>query len=154
MVACSDAEMVLNHLIGRDRKPDPVEAALAAQNLIGLYPAREVVDAQRYVAGMTALMAAYPLDFVRRVTNPVTGLPSRLKYLPTLADVREALEVERVRRDRIAANARFVIDEAGRRKRAEDEAREYERNRPDAETRARQAKEAIESFVSTNGEIG
>lgn len=154
MVACSEAEMVLSYVARRDRKPDPVEATLAAQDLIGFYPAREVVDAKRYVAGMTALMAAYPLDFVRRVTNPVTGLPSRLKYLPTLADVREALEVERARRDRIVANARYVIEETQRRKQADEDAREFERNRPDAEARARQVKEAIEKVVHASGEIG
>ena len=79
VVSVRDAGEVLNSMIGRDVCPTAEEAAFIARNLIGLYPAREVGDAKAYAAGMTAVMAAHPIDFVRRVCDPVKGLPSRLR---------------------------------------------------------------------------
>lgn len=36
----------------------------------------------------------YPENVVSVVCNPARGLPSRLKFLPTLAEIKEALEAE------------------------------------------------------------
>lgn len=95
----------------------PVRASEFAHDLLGFYPAREVNNAKVFAAGMTALFVAYPQDLVKRVCDPVRGLPSRLKWLPTIADAREALDAEKLRRDRIAANARWVLKEAEKRER-------------------------------------
>jgi hypothetical protein len=138
-VSVVEAQDILNAMIGRDECCTPDEAQHAAQSLIGLYPAREVHDAKTYASGVTALMAAYPLEFVRRVCSPVHGIPSRLKWLPTIAEIKTALDDERTRRGRIAFNARYLIEE----KRKAQEAAEFERNRPAADERARRAQEII-----------
>jgi hypothetical protein len=139
LVTVRQAEDILNAMIGRDECCSPDEAQHAAQNLIGLYPAREVHDMKTFLSGVTMLLAAYPVDFVRRVCSPVHGLPSKLKWLPTIAEIKAALDEERARRGRIAFNAKFIIDE----KRKAVEAAEFERNRPAAEERARRAAEII-----------
>lgn len=128
-VTVAEAREVLNAFIGRDVACGPEQGMDAARMLTGFYPAREVNDFKAYAAGMAALLGAYPLDFVRRVCNPVDGLPSRLKWLPTLADVKAALEDERARRDRIGASALHVINEADRRRVAAEREREYQSER-------------------------
>ena len=112
----------------------PDEAAGMARGLTGLYPAREVNDAAAYAAGITAMLVAYPLRDAKRVCDPVTGLPSRLKWLPTLADVREALEAEKVRRGYIVRNARTLLA----RNAAKREELDWEKARPAAEERRKQ----------------
>lgn len=122
---------------------DPKTASSLAQKLLGFYPAREVNDPEVFARGLTALFAAYHEDFVRKVCNPVTGLPSRLKWLPTIADAKEALKAERARRIRIWANAAYVIKcHEDSRKKALEEA-EFERNRPAADERARRVAEIL-----------
>jgi hypothetical protein len=143
VVTVAEAEHVLSGMIGRDEPCGPESGLFMARNLIGLYPAREVGDAKAYAAGMTALLAAHPIDFVRRVCDPVRGLPSRLKWLPTLADVNEAIEAERKRRDRIAANARHVIAEAERAKAKAEQEAELQASRGSEEDRAQQVREAM-----------
>lgn len=114
-----DAEAVLEAVSSKSVACDPVTASDYANRLMGFYPAREVNDPVTFAAGMAANFAALPRNIVKRVCDPVKGLPSRLKFLPTIADVREALDAERVKRDRIIGNATWVIREA---KRQADEA--------------------------------
>ena len=134
---------MLEAIEGRNAPCDPAVAATYARTLLGLYPARDLNDPETYAKAMTALMAAYPKDFLKRVCDPVTGLPSKLKFLPTLADVREALDLEASRRAKIIANARYVLDQAAKaRAEAEEEAR-FKAQHPTAEERARQVQELL-----------
>lgn len=142
-ISTSEAELVLALLAGRDTLCPKAEAVEFADQLTGFYPAREVNNPKAYVAGMAALLASYPRDFVKRVCSPVDGLPTRLKWLPTLADVREALDGEKARRERIAAHARYVIRAHEEAKAKAESDAEFERNRPAAEERARRAQEII-----------
>lgn len=146
VVSVAEANAILSEMIGRDEPCSADDAVFMARNLIGLYPAREVHDATAYAAGVTAVLASHPLDFVRRVCSPVHGLPSRLKWLPTIADVTEALHAERAKRDRIATNARYVIASHDARKREAEEREAFEADRLPAEERARVAAEAISRF--------
>jgi len=41
-----------------------------------------------------AVLSDYPLDIVRRVVDPRSGLPSQSKWLPTVAEIKAALEQE------------------------------------------------------------
>ena len=126
----------------------PVEATDYAKQLLGFYPAREINDAQAYAMGISAMFSAYPAKYVRAVCNPVTGLPSRLKWLPTLADTKEALEGEKLRRERIIANAMWVVRAANeKRKEAEFEA-EIAAGRKTQDERAQQVKELLGRFVA------
>lgn len=142
-VTPTEAGLVLSEIAGRDQNCPALEAAAFAEQLVGLYPAREVVNAKVFSAGLSALMAAFPRDMVKRVCDPVAGLPSRLKFFPSLADVREALDAEKTRRDRIAANARYVIAEHERLKAKAEQDAAFERSRPSPEDRARQVDELV-----------
>jgi hypothetical protein len=133
LVSKSEAERFFNDLQGYEKPCSPDEATQAAENLIGLYPAREVHNATIFAKGITALMAAYPVYAVRRVCNPVTGLPSKLKFLPTLAEIKAALDDEKVRRGRMGKNCLAVLKAY----REREEAEEYERNKGSHEERAR-----------------
>jgi len=146
-VSPADARAVLEVIEGRAATSSIKEAADNAERLIGFYPLRQVTDPKTYVAGMTALMATFPPDLVRRVCDPATGLPSRLKFLPTLADVRDALDQELDRRNRIIANARWVIAEGQRRRQEAQAEAEFLKNRKSAEERAQTVAQVISNLV-------
>lgn len=38
------------------------------------------------------VLSAYPIDVVDRVVDPLTGLPGRMDWLPTVREVRKACE--------------------------------------------------------------
>lgn len=124
------------------------EAHRYAGQLVGFYPAREVVDAKTYIAGMTALLAAYPEDFVKRVCDPVVGVPSQSKWLPTLAEVKTALETEKSRRDNIEARARWTVIESNRRQReAEEEAKYKPGTEADRKAAVEQALKSLKTMT-------
>lgn len=146
-VTVAEAQAVLDAVEGHDGLCAPADAAAFAGQLVNYYPAREVNDAKAYIAAMAAMFAAFPRDFAKRVCNPVTGLPSRLKFLPTLAEVREALDTEAARRKLIVANARYVLDQAAKRAaEAEEEAR-WANKLPTTEDRARQVQRLLQRAV-------
>lgn len=120
----SDCETVVQEIDGRStRLASELEAIDATKALLGMYPARHVHDSDTYGRALATVFMAAELDFVRRVVDPINGLPSRLKYLPTIAEVNEALAAERTRRSQIRATAAWMIREHDRRK-AELEERE------------------------------
>ncbi len=139
------AQAVIDEITAAQRPCDTHETQRLAQQLLGFYPAREVNDAKTYVAGITALMAAYPIEFVKRVCDPVTGLPSELKWLPTLKEVKDALELHRKRREKILLSAQWTIREAARREAARLEEEEFQRARGTAEQRAARAHEILKN---------
>jgi hypothetical protein len=142
-----EAQLALDQLEGRDTLCSASEAATFAEQLVNFYPAREIHDARTYISGMTAIMASFPSDFAKRVCDPVNGIPSRLKFLPTLAEVKEALTAEDKRRVRIAANARYVIEQAEKRAAEAEEARRWEAERPAAEERFKRVQEILKGLV-------
>ncbi len=72
-------------------KADAAEVGGGLKRLLGCYPAGKPADPQVYVAAVTAVLARYPNEIVQQVTDPVGGLPSRCKFLPTIAELTEAL---------------------------------------------------------------
>lgn len=68
----------------------PCDAAMAEQavrRLLGCYPERNIVDARAYTANLITVFMAYPAAMVVRCVDPVHGLPSVLKFFPSVADV-------------------------------------------------------------------
>ena len=92
---------------------------------------------------LATLFAASEHDFVQRVCSPVHGLPRRLKFFPTLAEVSEALDAEFARRIRIAANAKFVIDDFERRRKEAEQKANFAAQRGTEEQRAAQVQALI-----------
>lgn len=57
--------------------------------LFGCYRKGDANDPEIYTAAIAATLADYSLEVVQYVTDPRTGLASKLKWLPTVAEVRE-----------------------------------------------------------------
>lgn len=112
-------------------KCDPRMAARMAAKLFACYPRNEANDPEGFLAAATAMLAAYPEAIAERVCDPIRGLPSKNKFLPAIAEIREACEremvwhdaVERRERERrhtaeVLARAPTPTEEARRRVRA------------------------------------
>jgi hypothetical protein len=56
------------------------------------YRRDDAVDPVAYAAAMIAVLSDYSLDVVDHVTDPRTGLPQTSKWLPSVAEVKEACE--------------------------------------------------------------
>jgi hypothetical protein len=67
-----------------------------ATRLFGYYRASEANDPEMFIMGATAMLANYPEPIVMKVCDPVRGLPSTSKFLPSIAEIREACEREMV----------------------------------------------------------
>jgi len=67
-------------------------AAARAKILLGCYRTGDANDPETYVAAITAVLAHYPEDIITRVTHPVTGLPSKVGWLPTVKEVHDACD--------------------------------------------------------------
>jgi hypothetical protein len=65
-------------------------AAQRAKLLLGCYRTGDANDPQTYVAAITAVLARFPRDVITAITHPVTGLPSKKDWLPTVKEVFEA----------------------------------------------------------------
>ena len=127
LIPSSDAEKIIAMVDARgETKTSPERASASAKMLLGMYPARAVNHADVFVTAVTALFAAYDLDFIKRVCDPIAGLPSRLKYLPTIAEIKEALEAEKARRFKIRAMAHWMLKEHDRRKAEAEERKKWD----------------------------
>lgn len=122
--------------------PDKAAAAKAAEHLFRSFPARDTDDHEIRARNMTVLMASFPLPVIRAVLNPRTGIVATSKWLPTQAEVKQALDAELVRFRTRAWLARRHLEERARR------AAEHEdnRNRPSEAERAAHAKRAMDAI--------
>lgn len=87
-----------------------------ARRLLGCYRAGDANDPEVYIAAVVAVLAQYPADVIRAVTEPTTGLPSRLNWLPTVREVTQAceeIEGPRRRTREWEAGARRQIEDRG-----------------------------------------
>jgi hypothetical protein len=60
--------------------------------MFSCYRKDEAHDPAVYVAAAAAVLGCYPTKVIDRVTDPRTGLPSDLKFLPSVAEIREACD--------------------------------------------------------------
>jgi hypothetical protein len=65
-------------------------AGQRAKLLLGCYRTGDANDPATYVAAITAVLARFPRDVITAITHPVTGLPSKKDWLPTVKEVYEA----------------------------------------------------------------
>jgi|SRR5579859_1013667 len=63
-----------------------------ARLLLGCYRTGDANDPETYVAAIAATLARYSEQIITDVTHPVSGLPSRSKWLPTVKEVFDACE--------------------------------------------------------------
>jgi hypothetical protein len=64
-----------------------------ARLLVGCYRKDDAGDPEVFARAVVAVLMRYPPDVVGQVTEPATGLPSRLKWLPSIAEIVEACDV-------------------------------------------------------------
>lgn len=81
--------------------------------LFGCFRKGDAADPDVFVSAAASVLARYPEEVVRRVTDPVDGLPSKCQWLPTIAEVKSACEAEMAPLYR--AQKRQQIAEEGRR---------------------------------------
>lgn len=91
------------------------EAINLARSLMALYRKADFVDADMFSTAMCAVFAAYPASIGRQAIDPLKGLPSRLKFPPSIAEAKEALDEAMNRRRLIAYRAKWMLDERDRR---------------------------------------
>lgn len=60
--------------------------------LFGCYRKGEANDPETYTAAVAAVLSEYPEDTIRHVTDPRTGIPSKVNWMPNVGEVRQACE--------------------------------------------------------------
>lgn len=60
--------------------------------MLGCYRAGDAHDPKVYVTAVIAVLSDYTQDIVDRVTDPRDGIPSKIKWLPTIAEIKGACE--------------------------------------------------------------
>jgi len=63
---------------------------MRAKILLGCYRTGEANDPETYVAAVTAVLSHFPEEVITAVTHPVTGLPKKSSWLPTIKEVNDA----------------------------------------------------------------
>jgi hypothetical protein len=91
---------------GRSANCEPEVAAARATLLFGYYPRNEANDPEIFITGATAMLASYPEIVVERVCDPLRGLPSKSKFLPSIAEIREVCEREMIWHDAVERRER------------------------------------------------
>jgi hypothetical protein len=63
--------------------------------MFGCYRKGDANDPETYTAAITAILADYEPEVIQRVTDPRTGIPRRMKFMPNPAEVAEACDEEK-----------------------------------------------------------
>lgn len=126
LIPISTCREIISNIDARASRPlSPDQAVDAAKFLIGLYPGKEVSDPDIFMRGVIAVMVGEDFDMVRRAIDPATGLPSKLTYLPTIAEIKAAIEAAKTHRFKVRATAQWMLDEHERRRLAAEEEAQF-----------------------------
>lgn len=63
-----------------------------AKLLLGCYRMGDANDPEVYTAAIIAILSDYPESIIREVVDPRVGLPSKVQWLPTPKEVKEACD--------------------------------------------------------------
>jgi hypothetical protein len=103
-------------LSGASETCAPETASILATRLFGCYRASEANDPEMFMIAAAAMLAQYPQPVAEKVCDPIRGLASKSKFLPAIAEIREACELEMTwldaveRREREREQTRRVLD--------------------------------------------
>lgn len=78
------------------------QVARYAKLLLGCFRTGDATDPEVYAGAVIIVLADYPDDVIERVVDPRHGLPSRMNWLPTIAEIKSACEDLYGHRRRIA----------------------------------------------------
>lgn len=76
-----------------------------ARILLGCYRTGEVSDPQVFTAAVVAVLSRFPEAVARAVCDPVSGLPSKSKWLPTTSEILTACNDEQRHQETVARYA-------------------------------------------------
>jgi hypothetical protein len=89
-------------------------ALRAAQTLFRCFPHHaQTTESETFLAGAVVVLAAYPDDVMQRAVHPLTGLPGKLKFVPTIAELKvecDAIMAEGQRRAEMAKRYGARVD--------------------------------------------
>ena len=83
-----------------------------AKILLGCYRTGEANDPEVYAKSVVSVLAEYPVDVIHAVCDPRYGIASKLKWLPTIAELKEACEIAMAPFYREAARQKRIADRA------------------------------------------
>jgi hypothetical protein len=98
---------------------EPKEIVSFGRRLLGMYRKDDFSDPVMFVKALSAVFSAYPAAICEEVLDPLTGIPSQLKFTPALCEVKDALDAAMLRHQMIVSRACAIPEE---RKKAIDEA--------------------------------
>jgi hypothetical protein len=91
-----DAEKSTPHSTHRSPEPEKtlttVEALEQAQTLLGCFRHGKADNPVVYGSAIARVLSMYPPEIVRFVCDPCTGLPGKLDWMPSVAEVKAACE--------------------------------------------------------------
>ena len=58
--------------------------------MVGCFRRSDANDPEVYAAAVVAALVRWPVDVITSVTEPATGLPSKLNWLPSIAEITQA----------------------------------------------------------------
>lgn len=119
---------------------------------MGFFRKVEFQDPSRFSVALSSLFTRYPLSIGRKVCDPIDGLPGRLRFPPSLAEVKEALDAKLAERRAIAYRARWMLEESVRRE--QEAERDRERSNPEEIERRRKLVEEMFSTTATISQGG
>lgn len=73
-------------------RPSKADLTKAARLLLGCYRSGDASDPEVYVGAVMAVLGEYSLPVIERVVDPRGGLPSKLKWLPSIAELKAECE--------------------------------------------------------------
>ncbi len=61
----------------------------AVKMLLGCFRSGDANDPEVYTSAVVAVLSDYPLSVINEVIDPRNGLPSKVNFLPTIAEIKE-----------------------------------------------------------------
>ena len=62
--------------------------------MFGLFRKGDANDPDTYVAGITAILAQYDEEVIRRVTDPIDGIARKSKWMPNPSELSDACDAD------------------------------------------------------------
>ena len=70
--------------------------------MFGCYRKGDANDPDTYTAAVAAVLAEYPAEVIKAVTDPRTGLPRKVSWLPTVKEISDACDAQKRHLDNVA----------------------------------------------------
>ena len=99
----------LKTFIESDSEPAGLQYANEkARAITRVYPRHDVDDPEAHMLAAVAIMSQYPRSVLDRLADPRTGIVGYCKFLPRIAEIKEACIAEVDRRKKLVKNAELI----------------------------------------------